>query len=139
MFFSDMCSHAFICLVLFFHGKGSHPCHLYVQGFSSFKGETKRQWTKESNVLWYLGNFNTNYYYFQKCWKFQNNKNSKKFFLWRNSFRISWNIPGTFHIFNMKISKQNNYSTLKCWTCHGTIVIVFHGVLHFEACWPGAT
>jgi hypothetical protein len=46
--------------------------------------------------------------------------------IWRDFFceEIILEYPGTFHmkIFNMKILKQNNYSTLKCWTCHGTIV-----------------
>jgi hypothetical protein len=82
MFFNDMCSCAFICLVLFFHRMGSHPCHFYVEGFSSLKGRDREN----------------------------------------------------------GLQKAMCYSTLATSTliitivrtCHGTIVMVFHGVPHFE-------
>jgi hypothetical protein len=32
----------------------------------------------------------------------------------KNCEEILLEYPGSFHIFSMKISKQNNYSTLKC-------------------------
>jgi ABC-type lipoprotein release transport system permease subunit len=89
MFFHDMCFCASICMVLFFHKMGSHPCHFYVQGFSSFKGEIEKQWTMESNVLWYIGNFTLIIIIFRNFEIFKMIKIRRK----KKTCKISWIIP----------------------------------------------
>jgi len=85
---------------------GSHPCHFYVQAISSFKGENNGLWKE----MCYGTSATSTLIIFRNVEIFKIIKIRRK----KNCEEIVLEYPGSFHILSMKISKQNNYSTLKC-------------------------